>query len=81
MTCKNAKRTDQGWECTVAKKSHADALFQIRAYAQKSTNGLKTQEGGQKSMRLMQNHYYSKSAIDIMKGERVDGISQKRHGN
>lgn len=42
MTCKNAKRTDQGWECTVAKKSHADALFQIRAYAQKSTNGLKT---------------------------------------
>lgn len=20
MTCKNAKRTDQGWECTVAKK-------------------------------------------------------------
>ena len=42
MACEYAKRTDHGWECTVAKKSHADALFQIRAYAQKSTNGLKT---------------------------------------
>lgn len=25
-------------------------------------------------MRLMQNHYYNKSAIDIMKGEKVDGM-------
>lgn len=28
-------------------------------------------------MRLMQNHYYSKSAIDIMKGEKVDGIEER----